>query len=61
MEMLDTPSWRWGLSLIAFTMAIHSTVVVLMAFVGVRVRARLEKPRPKVVETCSRSLFRQAW
>ena len=42
MEMLDTPSWRWGLSLIAFTMAIRATVVVLMAFVGVRVRARLE-------------------
>ena len=42
MEMLDTASWRWGLSLIALTMAIHATVVVLMAFVGVRVRARLE-------------------
>jgi hypothetical protein len=42
MGMLDTPSWGWGLSLIAFTMAIHATVVVLMAFVGVRVRARLE-------------------
>ena len=42
MEILDTPSWRWGLSPIAFTMAIHATVVVLMAFVGVRVRARLE-------------------
>ena len=37
-----TPSWRRGLPLIAFTMAIHATVVVLMAFVGVRVRARLE-------------------
>src|SRR5262249_55553074 len=42
MEMLDTPSWRWGLALIALTMAIHATVVVMMAFVGVRVRARLE-------------------
>ena len=42
MEMLDTASWRWGLLLIALTMAIHATVVVLMAFVGVRVRARLE-------------------
>jgi hypothetical protein len=42
MEMLDTPSWRWGLSLIALTMAIHATAVVMMAFVGVRVRARLE-------------------
>ena len=42
MEMLDTPSWRWSLLLIGLTMAIHATVVVLMAFVGVRVRARLE-------------------
>jgi hypothetical protein len=42
METLDTPSWRWSLLLIGLTMAIHATVVVLMAFVGVRVRARLE-------------------
>jgi hypothetical protein len=42
MGMLDTPRWRWGLTLIALTMAIHATVVVTMAFVGVRVRARLE-------------------
>ena len=42
MEMLDHPSWRWGLSLIALTMAIHATAVVMMAFVGVKFRARLE-------------------
>jgi hypothetical protein len=42
MEMLDQPSWRWGLSLIALTMAIHATAVVMMAFVGVKFRARLE-------------------
>src|SRR5262245_60711781 len=42
MEMLDHPSWRWGLSLIALTMAIHATAVVMMAFVGVRIRAQLE-------------------
>jgi hypothetical protein len=47
MEMLDTPSWRWGLSLIALTMAIHATAVVMMAVVGVRVRARLESRRLK--------------
>jgi hypothetical protein len=40
--MFDAPSWRWGFLLIALTMAIHVTVVVTMAFVGVRVRARLE-------------------
>jgi hypothetical protein len=60
MEMLDTPSWRWGLSLIAFTMAIHATVVVLMAFVGVRVRARLES-RDLSRGNWSRSSFVQAW
>jgi hypothetical protein len=42
MEMLDHPSWRWGLSLIALTMAIHATAVVMMAFVGVKFRAGLE-------------------
>ena len=42
METLDYPSWRWGLSLIALTMAIHATAVVMMAFAGVRIRARLE-------------------
>ena len=46
MDMLDTPSWRWGLLLIALTMAIHVTAVVTMAFVGVRVRARLERREP---------------
>ena len=42
MEMLDQPSWRWGLSLIALTMAIHATAVVVMAFVLVGFRIRLE-------------------
>ena len=42
METLDYPSWHWGLSLIALTVAIHATGVVMMAFVMVRIRARLE-------------------
>jgi hypothetical protein len=42
MEMLDHPSWHWGLSLIASTMAIHAAAVVMMAFVGVRIRIRLD-------------------
>jgi hypothetical protein len=42
MEMFDHPSWHWGLSLIALTMAIHATAVVMMAFVGVKIRARFE-------------------
>ena len=28
METLDYPSWRWGLSLIALTMAFHAAAVV---------------------------------
>jgi len=39
---VENPSWGWGLSLIALTMAIHATGVVVMAFVLVRFRARLE-------------------
>ena len=42
MEMLDHPGWLWGLSLIVLTMAIHATAVVMLAFVGVRIRMRLE-------------------
>jgi hypothetical protein len=42
MEMLGHPSWRWGLSLIALTMAIHATAVVIMAFATVRIRSRLK-------------------
>jgi hypothetical protein len=42
MGALSHPSWGWGLSLIALTMAIHATAVVLLAFVGVRIRAWLE-------------------
>jgi len=42
MEMLDYQSWRWGLSIIALTIVIHAAAVVMMAFAGVRLRARLE-------------------
>src|SRR5215471_6074983 len=42
MEMLGNPSWRWGLSLIVLTMAIHAAAIVMMAFVGVRIRVQLE-------------------
>ena len=46
MEMSDYPSWRWGLSLIALTTAIHAAAVVMMAFAGVRIRVRLETRSP---------------
>jgi len=42
MEMLDRLSWSWGLSLIALTMAIHAAAVVMMAFMGMGIRVRLE-------------------
>ena len=42
MEMLGHSSWRWGLSLIALTLAIHATAVVMIAFVTVRIRSRLK-------------------
>ena len=42
MEILDQPGWLWGLSLIVLTMAIHATAVVMLAFVGVRMRGSLE-------------------
>ena len=42
METLDYPSWRWGLSLIALTMALHAVAVVMMGIVAVKIRFRLE-------------------
>ena len=35
-------NWAWGLSLIALTIAIHATGVVMMAVVGLRIRVRVE-------------------
>ena len=34
--------WAWGLSLIGLTIAMHAMGVVMMALLGVRIRARLE-------------------
>ena len=48
MEILDQPGWLWGLSLIVLTMAIHATAVVMLAFVGMRIRVRLETRGLKV-------------
>ena len=45
MEMLDYPSWRWGLSLITLTMAFHAVAVVIMGIVAVKIRFRLENRR----------------
>jgi len=42
MEILDQSGWIWGLSLIVLTVAIHAAAVVMLAFVAVRIRARLE-------------------
>ena len=40
--MVESVNWTWGLSLIAVTVAIHVTGVVMMALVGFGIRARLE-------------------
>jgi hypothetical protein len=45
MEMLSNPSWRWGLSLVVLTMTIHAAAVLIMAFVGTRIRIQLETRR----------------
>ena len=42
MEISGHPDWSWGLSLIALTMAIHATAVVVLTFVVLRIRVRLE-------------------
>jgi len=39
---LEIVNWIWGLSLIALTIAIHAMGVVMMAIVGLGIRARLE-------------------
>lgn len=38
-------SWSLGLSFIVLTVAFHTTGVVIMAFVGRRIRARVEKQK----------------
>jgi len=40
--MLGNPSLPWGLSLIVLTMMIHASAVLIMAFVGARIRVELE-------------------
>ncbi len=39
---MQSVNWIWGLSLIALTIAIHAMGVVMMAIVGLGIRARLE-------------------
>ena len=39
---MESVNWTWGLLLIALTVAIHAAGVVMMAFVGFGIRARLE-------------------
>jgi hypothetical protein len=48
MEISDHPGWLWGLPLIVLTMAIHATSVVMLAFVTLRMRVRLETCALKV-------------
>ena len=42
---MESVNRTWGLSLIALTIAIHAMCVMLMALVGIGIRARLETRR----------------
>ena len=44
-EVFDRASWTWGLSLIALTVAVHASGVVVMALAMTRIRPRLEHRR----------------
>jgi hypothetical protein len=44
-KLLVGASWTLGLSFIVLTVAFHTTGVVIMAFVGRRIRARVEKQK----------------
>ena len=39
---MEGVNWTWGLSLIALTIAIHAAGVVMMAFAGFGLRARMD-------------------
>jgi hypothetical protein len=41
-NLLESINWTWGLSLIALTIAIHATGVVVMAFAAFGMRVRME-------------------
>src|SRR6516165_4627858 len=61
MEMLGNSSWRWGLSLIVLTMTIHSAALLIMAFVGARIRVQLETRRRRqwnliAIQICATAL-----
>ena len=42
MDMLDQPSWHWGMLLIALTLAFHAAAVVMIGIVAVSIRFRPE-------------------
>ena len=44
-DLLETANWTWGLALIALTIAMHATGVVVLAFVSLRIRVRIANRR----------------
>ena len=42
---MEHVNWAWGLSLTALTIAIHAAGVVVLAFVSLRIRVRIENRR----------------
>ena len=45
---MESAIWSWGLSLIALTIAIHASGVLMMALVMTRIRERLESRKPSL-------------
>ena len=43
---MESMNWIWGLSLIALTVAIHTTGIVMTALVGLAITLRWEQTRP---------------
>jgi hypothetical protein len=48
MQIMDHPGLPWGLLLIVLTVTIHATAVVILAFAGMRIHARLKARGLKV-------------
>ena len=44
-DLLETVNWTWGLSLVALTIALHATAVVLLGLANSRIRVWIVKRR----------------
>ena len=44
-DLMELVNWTWGLSLIVLTIALHVTGVIVLAFLGLRIRVRIASRR----------------